>query len=140
MFHSNDVYTLKMNDFRIFCQLYDKHINYYNFRVDDILKMSPEYNSCTVYYDKNKHCFVFESNNWCQYISDEIFEPFNLYKDNEFTTRKEELYKLYKPGFFEAYRNGGQTYHAQDMERLIKPLLYRLYEYKINFRTVRRKK
>lgn len=136
MFFRN-IYKEKLENFKVFCQLYDKHITYYNHRVDDILNMLPEFNSCTIYYDVDGFCFIFKSNNWQQNVSDEIFETFDIYNDIEFISKKEELYNLYKPGFFEAYRNGGQTYHAQDMEKIINPLLNRLYEYKINFKLIR---
>lgn len=135
---SNQPYKLKFEEFMIFCQLYDKHIEYYNNRIDEILSHFPEYSVINIYYDVSKCCFVFKVDSWMQYISDELFEPFDLYKDVEFISYKEQLHKLYKPTFFEAYRNGGQTFHAGDMQRLVQSLLDRLYEYKVNFKLVRR--
>jgi hypothetical protein len=128
---SNEYYET-LNKFEHYCNNYSKHIEYYNKRTQYILSVLPK-DTYTISYNKDKLCFEFKGIKYKQYVSEEIFDTYDLYKDDEFVSIKDRLYQLYKPALLECYYNDGNTYNSIQTNKIVSKLLKTLYNYKINY-------
>ena len=128
-------YFALLEVFRNYCANYSSHEIYYVNRINDICINLPKFNKLIVEYDKDKLHFTFNADTFRQYVSEDLFEPFDVYKDTTFTGLKNVLDILYKPGLLEAYHNNGNTLHAIEMDIIFKELFNRLHEYKLNFKS-----
>ena len=81
-------YFALLEVFRNYCITYSSYEVYYTNRVNDICISLPKFNKLTVKYDKDKLCFTFNADTFKQYISEDLFGLFDIYKDQTFTGLK----------------------------------------------------
>lgn len=126
-------YYQKLKEFEQFCESYTKHEDRFKESAKKIVDIFPKFDIITIEFNVDLYNFILKTESFERSCGDYIFCDFDLYKDSEFISKKEELTKLYKPRLFEAFCNGS-TYNEKRINEIIQKLRYKIRDYKLGFR------